>query len=166
MLVCAMNPCRCGYYPDRKKCRCSEAEVRQYLSRISKPLLDRMDIIAEAPRVRLEELEQKEAKEDSAAIRKRVIAAWEIQKERYKGLPVLFNSQLEGGRIDRFCALGKEETQLLRSVFDAMDLSARARDRILKVARTIADLDGSDRIRVKHLAEAVSYRAADRKFWN
>ena len=166
MLVCAMNPCRCGYYPDRSKCHCSDAEVRQYLARISKPLLDRMDILTEAPRVSLEELEKKKGGESSETIRKRVIEAWNIQKERYKDLPILFNSQLEGSRIPQFCALGREENELLRSVFDSMDLSARAHDRILKVARTVADLDGSDRICVRHLAEAVSYRAMDRKFWN
>ena len=166
MLVCAMNPCRCGYYPDRNKCHCSDAEVRQYLSRISKPLLDRMDIIAEAPRVLLEDLEKKKAGESSQTIRERVIRAWNIQKERYRDLPILFNSQLEGSRLEEFCVLGKEETELFRSVFDSMDLSARAHDRILKVARTVADLDGSERITVRHLTEAVSYRLLDRKFWN
>jgi len=165
MLVCAMNPCRCGYYPDRTKCRCSDGEVQKYLGRISKPLLDRIDIAVEVPRIGYEELERRQKGENSEEIRERVIRCWEVQKERYRGQEIVFNSQLEGSGIRKYCELGKEEADLLEEVFDRLDLSARAHDRILKVARTIADLGGSDRILVPHLSEAISYRQLDRRFF-
>ena len=166
MLVCAMNPCRCGYYPDRNRCKCSEAEVHQYLSRLSRPLLDRIDIACEVPRVDVAKLQGTEnTGMDSEKLRSIVIRAWEIQKERYKGLGILFNSQLQGREIRKFCVLGKEERSLLTEAFEKLELSARAHDRILKVARTAADIDGSERITTAHLAEAVSYRSADRKFF-
>jgi len=165
MLVCAMNPCRCGYYPDRSKCHCSEGEVRKYLGRISKPLLDRIDIAVEVPRLGYEDLLKKPPGESSEEIRKRVIRCWEIQKERYAGQNIVFNSQLEGSGIRKYCRLGAAEADLLKEVFDHLDLSARAHDRILKVARTIADLDGAEAISTVHLAEAISYRQLDRRFF-
>ena len=166
MLVCAMNPCRCGYFPDRTRCKCSEAEVHQYLSRLSRPLLDRIDIACEVPRVDIRKLQDTGfSGKDSAALRSSVVRAWEIQKDRYRGTGILFNSQLEGREIRKFCALGKEERDLLTEAFEKLELSARAHDRILKVARTAADIDGEERIGTAHLAEAVSYRAADRKFF-
>lgn len=165
MLVCAMNPCRCGYYPDRTKCHCSDGEVQKYLGRISKPLLDRIDIAVEVPRLSFEDLLKKPPGESSAEIRERVVRCWEIQKERYRGQNMVFNSQLEGSGIRKYCELGPEESDLLKQVFDHLDLSARAHDRILKVARTVADLQGADRIGVPHLAEAISYRQLDRRFF-
>ncbi len=166
MLVCAMNPCRCGYYPDRSRCRCSEAEVRQYLSRLSRPLLDRIDIACEVPRVEASKLsEAKASGMDSETLKRLVADAWEIQKERYQGTGILFNSQLEGKRLRKYCQLGKEEQALLSEAFEKLELSARAHDRILKVARTAADIDGSEKIGMKHLSEAISYRTADRKFF-
>ena len=165
MLVCAMNPCRCGYYPDRNKCNCSEMEVRRYLGRISKPLLDRIDISVEVPRVDYAVLKYGRSGESSESISEKVLKAWNIQKERYKGKDIVFNSQLSGGDIRKYCALEKEEQELLGAVFDKMELSARGYDRILKCARTIADLEGSDKITTAHLSEAVSYRSIDRKFW-
>ena len=165
MLVCAMNPCRCGYYPDRNKCHCSEGEVRKYLSRISKPLLDRIDILAEVPRVPVKELSETTGGTDSETLRKCVIRAWEIQKERYQSCGILFNSQLEGAAIRKYCVIGKAENELLKEVFDKMDLSARAHDRIIKVSRTIADLEESERITTQHLSEAIGYRSLDRKLF-
>ena len=165
MLVCAMNPCRCGYYPDRSRCSCTEADVHRYLSRISKPLLDRIDISVEAARISYEDLNESRKGESSEEIRKRVIACWELQKERYKNDNIIFNSQLEGGNIRKYCVLGKEEKELMKAVFDRMNFSARAHDRILKVARTIADLDHSERITTVHLSEAIGYRQLDRRFF-
>ena len=165
MLVAAMNPCRCGYYPDRNRCKCSEAEVRQYLSRLSRPLLDRIDIVTEVPRVDIRKLEQQNSGQDSASIRREVIRAWEIQKERYRGTGIHFNSQLSGRDIRKYCILGNEERELLSEAFESLELSARAYDRILKVARTAADLSGSEQIGIRHIAEAVSYRAADHKYF-
>ena len=164
MLVCAMNPCKCGYYPDRNKCKCSEREVRMYLGRLSRPFLDRIDISTEVPRVTLSDISDKRPGESSSVIRQRVIHAWEIQKERYKNEGIVFNSQLEGRQIRKYCVLGKEEEQLMKEVFDRLDFSARAYDRILKVARTIADLAQEDKISTIHLAEAISYRSMDRSY--
>ena len=164
MLVCAMNPCKCGYYPDRNKCKCSEREVRMYLGRISRPFMDRIDISAEVPRVTLSDISSKRNGESSLEIRRRVIRAWEVQKERYKDEGIVFNSQLEGRQIRKYCKLGKEEEQLMKEVFDRLDFSARAYDRILKVARTIADLSGAEKIGTEHLAEAISYRSMDRSY--
>ena len=166
MLVAAMNPCSCGYYPDRNRCHCSEHEVRRYLSRLSRPLLDRIDIVTEVPRVDVRKLETgNETGMDSAGLRAMVVRAWEIQKDRYRDLGILFNSQLSGREIRTFCTLGKEERTILSEAFEHLELSARAYDRILKVARTIADIDGAERIGTAHLLEAISYRAADRKFF-
>lgn len=165
MLVCAMNPCRCGYYPDRNRCHCSEPEVKRYLSKISRPILDRIDISVEVPRVNISELNARKGGLSSAEIREQVIFAWNIQKERFRGQSRVFNSQMESGDLQKYCELGKEESDLLKEVFEKMELSARAHDRILKVARTIADLDGKEKIGTAHLAEAISYRSVDRKFW-
>ena len=118
------------------------------------------------PRVDIRKLQDEGfSGKDSAALRSSVVRAWEIQKDRYRGTGILFNSQLEGREIRKFCALGKEERDLLTEAFEKLELSARAHDRILKVARTAADIDGEERIGTAHLAEAVSYRAADRKFF-
>lgn len=165
MLVAAMNPCRCGYYPDRSRCQCSEAEVRRYLRRISRPLLDRMDLCVEAPPVGFAEMGGDWENESSASIRERVAAAWERQQSRFQGTGIFFNSQMKSGDISRWCTLGTREEQFLQSVFQKMNLSARAYHRILKVARTIADLDGAEQIREHHLGEAVGYRGLDERFW-
>ena len=165
MLVAAMNPCRCGYYPDRSRCKCSEADVRKYLSRLSRPLLDRIDISVEVPRVSGEDLRRAAPGMDSRTMRESVIRAWEIERERYKEEGILFNSQLSGARIRQYCRLGPEEEQLLSEAFEALGLSARAHDRILKVARTVADLEGSPEITKKHLSEAISYRQLDRRYF-
>ncbi len=165
MLVASMNPCPCGYYGDRKhECICGPKKVSTYLSKISGPLLDRIDLHIEVPAVEYEDLEKRGESESSAEIKKRVDKARELQLSRYKGTGVYSNSCLTESMIEEFCALDEEGSALLKSSFEALGLSARAHNRILKVARTIADLDGSDKIQKKHIAEAIRYRSLDRKF--
>ncbi len=165
MLVAAMNPCRCGFYPDRSRCNCSMRDVRKYLSKISRPLLDRIDICMETAPVSYEDLEKKEERENSETIRKRVEQARKIQYERYQGTGIYFNSMLSVKEIAAYCKIGKKEKQLLEKAFVKMNLSARAYHRILRVARTIADLDGSEKIKETHLSEAICYRSLDKKYW-
>ena len=165
MLVAAMNPCKCGYYPDRGKCRCSESDVRRYLSGISKPLLDRIDISVEVPLIGRADLEKGSVGTGSEEMREKVRNALEIQKERYRNDGILFNSELSGGMIRKYCKLGRKERELLSDAFDRLGLSVRAHDRILKVARTIADLNGEPEITAAHLSEAIGYRLLDRKFF-
>lgn len=164
-LTAAMNPCKCGFYPDRERCRCLPGEISQYLHRISGPLLDRIDICAETSRVEYRELTSLAENESSAAVRVRVEAVQRIQKKRYQGTGWQFNSQLPSSAIRRFCPLGNAETEVMEAAFEKMDLSARAYHKIIKVARTIADLEGSKRICREHLLEAIGYRSLDRKFW-
>jgi len=165
MLVAAMNPCPCGYFPDRKKCRCSESEISRYLSKISGPMLDRMDICVEAAPIKIGQLSGRRNAEDSATIRARVMEAHKRQTERYKGTNYRFNSQLNGSDIKKYCVLSPKEEQLLHTAFHTMGLSARAYHRILKVARTIADLEESEQIKEIHLTEAICYRVNDSKYW-
>ena len=169
MLVASMNPCPCGYYGDRSKCSCTQGDVARYLSRVSGPLLDRIDIQVEAPKVAYEDLEQNTvtagAAEDSAAIRARVMRAQEVQRERYGKEGIVYNAQLSGAQLDRFCATDDAGRDVLRRAFERMSLSARAYHKILKVARTIADLDGAEHITAVHFAEAVQYRNLDKKYW-
>jgi len=165
MLVAAMNPCSCGYYPDRNKCNCSVNLVKRYLGRISQPLLDRFDICIEALQMNYKELEAQEKQETSQDIRRRVSIAREIQMERYKGQNIYFNSQLTPRSLKKYCTLGSKEQSLLEQAFIKMNLSARAYHRILKVARTIADLDQSEQINTKHISEAICYRSMDQKYW-
>lgn len=161
MLVAAMNPCPCGHYPDRNKCTCSEVEVKRYLSRISGPILDRIDIMAEAPRVDIKQLSANMENEHSADIKKRVMEARERQKKRYKGTRYRFNAELNAGDIKEYCHLGSDEQKMMEEVFTTMNLSARAYHKIIKVARTIADLDGKEDICPEHIGEAVCYRMSD-----
>jgi len=165
MLVAAMNPCKCGYYPDRNRCHCSEVEVKKYLSRISKPLLDRIDISVEVPKVSIQDLQNTNPGKTSRELRHQVIQAWQIQRKRYAEETFHFNSEIPNGKLRTYCALDAPSEKLLSDVFDKLELSARAHDRILKVARTIADLEGKEKIDVSHLSEAISYREIDRKFW-
>lgn len=166
MLAAAMNPCRCGFYPDMEKCSCNTAEIKRYLGKISGPLLDRMDICAEVPGMEYERLTDRRKGESSAAIRERVSIAHEIQRRRYEGTPFRYNAELTPAAIGRYCTLGKKEEAFLAAVFEKLDMSMRGCHRVLRVARTIADLDGSNRILTKHLSEAVMYRMGDRKFWH
>lgn len=165
MLCAAMNPCRCGYYPDRSRCQCSEEEVRRYMGRISRPLLDRMDICVEAPPVSYEEMGGVWENESSAQIRERVTLARKLQKKRFEGEKIFFNSQMNGREVERFCPLAGEAAALLEQVFRRMRLSARAYHRVLKVSRTIADLEGSETITAAHVSEAIGYRSLDQRFW-
>lgn len=167
MLIASMNPCKCGYYGDsRRKCTCTPAQIAKYRRRISGPLLDRIDIQAEVSGIPYETLSRIDKGESSADIKKRVDKARRIQLERYKGKGIYSNSQLSAGMLQEFCPLGQMENKLLKSAFDSLGLSARAHSRILKVARTIADLNGSDDIKAAHIAEAISYRSLDRKFFS
>ena len=165
MLVAAMNPCKCGYYPDRSRCGCKDAEVARYLGRISKPLLDRIDICTEAPAVCYEELTEKRTNETSAAIRGRVTAAQERQRRRFLENEISYNSQIPSRDIAKYCKLNGKEQKYMKEIYQKMDLSARGYYKILKTARTIADLDDSSEILFHHLNEAVCYRVQNRKYW-
>lgn len=166
MFVGAMNPCPCGNYPDLSKCSCTSFAVQRYLSHISGPILDRIDICVETPKLTYNELIHSTGKkETSADIRARVMAARELQKQRYRGTKIRFNSDLTAGEIRRYCELGTKEQKWMERIFEAMKLSARAYHRILKVARTIADLEGKEKISEMHLTEAVCYRSADNKYF-
>ena len=165
MLAAAMNPCKCGYYPDRSKCSCREFEIARYLGRVSKPLLDRIDICVEAPVLRYDELVRKECGEPSAVIQQRVIAALERQKHRFLGTQIASNSRIPSRETDRYCKLTKSQQSYMKQIYQSMRLSARGYYKILKTARTIADLDGSEQIQTHHLNEAVCYRVQDEKYW-
>lgn len=164
MLVASMNPCRCGYY-GTEKCHCTPSQVEQYLRKISGPLLDRIDIHIEVEAVAYEELESRRCGESSAAMRERVYAARERQKARFADTGIFCNAQMTPAQVDAFCTLDEEGNALLKSVFDRLGMSARGYHRILKVARTVADLDGADQIGVVQLAEAIQFRSFDRKYW-
>lgn len=166
MLIASMNPCKCGYFGDsRRQCTCTPTQVNRYRSRISGPLLDRIDIQVEVSNVDYEDLSSTENSETSAEIKKRVNKTRKLQLERYKDYNIYSNSQLDAGILKKFCPLGEEENAILRAAFDNLGLSARAHSRILKVARTIADLEGSENIKSEHIAEAIQYRSLDRKYF-
>jgi magnesium chelatase family protein len=163
MLVAAMNPCPCGHLGDRRReCRCSPTQVRKYRGKISGPLLDRIDIQVEAPALTLEELRDAAPGEPSAAIRTRVETARELQRRRFGGRTGGCNALLGGRELREYCALEKAQGDLLQQAMEKLGLSARAYDRILRVARTIADLAGAERIATTHLLEAIHYRSLDR----
>ena len=162
MLVCAMNPCKCGWYGHPSgRCRCTERDVRRYHSKISGPLLDRIDLIVEVPALDYEELSRRSSAERSADIKKRVNAAREIQRRRFGGDGTMCNAHIGSREMSEICALDAEGEALMHAAFDSMGLSARSYDRILRVARTIADLDGQETISPEHVAEAIQYRTYD-----
>jgi len=167
MLVAAMNPCPCGFFNDtRVQCTCTPKQIRQYLQRISGPLLDRLDIHVEVPRLRQDELMQRADGESSEAIRERVRRAREIQRRRFEGTGIFCNAQMGSRQIRDFCRLSETVRTLLRGAIGQLNLSARAYDRILKVSRTIADLAGEEEISGAHVGEAIQYRSLDRKYWS
>lgn len=166
LLLAAMNPCKCGYYPDRTRCTCTQGEIHRYLHKISQPLLDRMDLATEVKRVPFWDLQKGQPGETSEMIRKRVAAVHEIQRRRYQGTPYRFNGDLDPGGVKTYCHLEEKEERLLEQIYQKLSLTARGCHRLLKVARTLADMEGASEIRVQHLAEAMSYRAVDQKYWS
>ena len=164
MLVASMNPCPCGFFGSNKECRCNEDEIKRYLGRISGPLMDRIDIQVEVNSVKYDNLNSEKAEESSEKIRERVNKARKIQKQRYDGIGIYSNSGLTPSLLEKFCKLDKSGKVILKNAFEKLGLSARAYSRILKVARTIADLDESHNIKEKHLLEATQYRSLDKKY--
>lgn len=162
MLVCAMNPCRCGHYPDKNRCTCSEKEITNYWNKLSGPLLDRIDMYVETSRVDLERLQCGKQEESTEQIRKRVETARKRQEKRFRQKQYSFNSEMTATDIEKFCVLGKQEKQLMELAYTRLRLSARTYHRVLKVARTIADLEGCEAIGTKHISEALSYRFIER----
>ncbi len=158
MLVCAMNPCKCGYYPDRNRCTCSQKDIEQYRSRLSGPLLDRIDMYVETARVDVSKLQGNSKEESTEIIRKRVVAARRMQEKRFQEKSYIFNSEMPAADVEEFCILGTKEKQLMELAYSRLGLSARTYHRVLKVARTIADLEGSRTIQEKHISEALGYR--------
>ena len=167
MLAAAMNPCPCGFFGDgTRECHCSPPQIQRYVARISGPLLDRIDIHIEVPAVKYKELRGNGDVEPSAEVRQRVLRARETQLERYSGNKKIYaNSQMPPSLIRKHCAISAEGEKLLETAIQRLGLSARAHDRILKVARTIADLDGAGSIEPRHLSEAIQYRTLDRTYW-
>jgi magnesium chelatase family protein len=164
MLAAAMNPCPCGFLGDsRRECHCTSPQIQRYLSRISGPLLDRIDIQVEVPAVQLEDMESVEKGEGSAAMAARVAAARQVQAERYGGART--NASLSPRELETVCELPAEAAALLRQAMKQLGLSARSRARLLKLGRTLADLAGSESVQAEHIAEAVQYRVLDRRLW-
>lgn len=167
MFAASMNPCPCGYYGSKEKeCTCSSTAIAKYMGKISGPLLDRIDICIEVSPVKYEKLDSNEKIETSENIKKRVDKARKIQLERYKEEKILSNTELTPKLIEKYCKLDKQGKEILENAFNKLKLSARAYARILKVARTIADLEQSENIKINHIAEAIQYRSIDRKYWS
>jgi magnesium chelatase family protein len=168
MLAAAMNPCPCGFFNDSsRECHCTQPMIQRYVSKISGPLLDRIDIHIDVPAVNYKELRGGSAPEGSVQIRERVLRAREVQLNRFAaaGEKIFCNAQMSTRQIRTYCELSTECERLLERAMLQQGLSARAHDRILKVARTVADLDGSSLIESKHIAEAIQYRTLDRTYW-
>ncbi len=166
MLIAAMNPCNCGYFPDRNRCTCSRAMIERHLNKISRPLLDRMDLCVEVRRPVLSELSAKQPEETSAQIRSRVEKTQRVQQQRFQGTEILYNSQIPVGAMEQWCSLEPEGEQLLKESFERLELTARGYYRIIRVARTIADMEGADQINRAHIQESILFRSIDRKVWN
>lgn len=165
MLITSMNPCMCGYYGSDKQCKCTEESIRRYIGRISGPMLDRIDIQIEVNSVKYDKFTSSEYIENSNEIRKRVNFSREIQQERYKNCGIFSNAELTPKLIEKYCKLDKESKNILESAFNRLGLSSRAHERILKVSRTIADIEGKENIEKSHILEAISYRSLDKKYW-
>ncbi|MCI8326250.1 MAG: YifB family Mg chelatase-like AAA ATPase [Lachnospiraceae bacterium] len=165
ILIAAMNPCACGHYPDMQKCRCSESDIQKYKNKISQPLLDRIDLCIKVEKIPYEKLYETGQEESSAKIRERVIQAHERQKRRYEKEEFFYNSQIPAKKIGKFCNLDTEQKELMNCSYENFDLSILSYHKILKTARTIADLEDCAEIKTEHLHEALCYRAIDRNFW-
>lgn len=166
MLVAAMNPCPCGFRGDPKRgCNCSPMQIERYIGRISGPLLDRIDIHVEVPNVPFRELSNKTSGTDSSQMRENVIVAREMQTRRFEGQPAMVNGRMSPRQIRTYCKLETDAENLLKTAMEEMGLSARAHDKILRVSRTIADLERADQISAAHLSEAINYRTLDRNYW-
>ncbi|MBR0266865.1 MAG: YifB family Mg chelatase-like AAA ATPase [Oscillospiraceae bacterium] len=166
MLIAAMNPCPCGYFGSTTHtCRCSPQEIRRYLDKISGPLLDRIDLQIEVDAVPVQEINNSSPAESSAQVAARVAAARMLQQDRYRNETFHCNAQLSNSALRKYCALNTETADLLNAAVESMHLSMRAYNRILKTARTVADLEGADNISSAHVAEAIQYRELDQKYW-
>ena len=166
MLTAAMNPCPCGYFNDRtRECKCTQPMIQRYVAKISGPLLDRIDIHIDVPAVNYKELRASHTPEGSSQIRDRVLRAREVQLNRFAAERIFSNAQMSSRQIRAYCELSSEGEHMLERAMMQQGLSARAHDRILKVARTIADLDAVPQIESRHIAEAIQYRALDRTYW-
>lgn len=165
MLVAAMNPCKCGYYPDMQKCRCNAASIERYINRISQPLLDRIDICVATMQIPFEELNGESKEETSEQIRARVMEVHERMQYRFKEEKFMFNSQIPAAKIKEYCKLDAKQESYMEQTYKKLNLTARAYHKILKVARTLADMDRSENIQMKHLNEAICYRNVDKQLW-
>ena len=165
VLTAAMNPCSCGYYPDLNRCHCTRQSIQRYLARISQPLLDRIDICIEAPTLNYNQIVDRQSNECSKDIRKRIIRCHELQKERYKDFDIKFNSQIPSNLMDKFCELSEKERRYMEEMYEKYSLTARTYHKVLRVARTIADMEFSEDINLIHLQEALCYRGFDKRYW-
>lgn len=166
MLIAAMNPCSCGYFPDRNRCTCSKTMIERHLNKISRPLLDRMDLCVEVSRPALGELTAKHPEESSAEIRSRVERTQRIQQERFAGTGILYNSRIPASAIEKWCVMEEDGQKMLNDSFQRLELTARGYYRVLRVARTIADMEGKEKIGRTHICESLLYRSIDRKVWD
>ncbi|MEY8392054.1 ATP-binding protein [Lachnospiraceae bacterium] len=166
MLIAAMNPCNCGYFPDRNRCSCSRAMIERHLNKISRPMLDRMDLCVEVQRPSLSELTARKREETSAEIRARVERTQLIQQQRFEGTGILYNSQIPASAMEQWCVLEPAGERLLQEAFEQLQLTARGYYRIIRVARTIADMEGAAQIGRSHIQESLLFRSIDRKVWN
>ena len=165
LLCAATNPCKCGFYPDRSRCSCDEYKVRSYLSRISKPLLDRIDIYVETKLISYDDMKQKKSNTSSKVIREQIEEVRQVQLERLKKYGIYFNAQMNAKLIDEYCALSKADEEFLKSIYESKGMSVRALHKLLKLARTIADMDKYKNIEHKHICEAIAFRSIEEKYW-
>ncbi|MBR4027796.1 MAG: YifB family Mg chelatase-like AAA ATPase [Lachnospiraceae bacterium] len=165
LLLAAMNPCNCGYYPDRQKCKCTSSSLRRYIGKVSQPLIDRIDICVEASSLSYKDLTQYQKGETSAQIQERVLKCHKIQEMRYKKENFIHNSRIPASRLEEFCRLGEKERNYMEQIYESRSLTARTYHKILRVARTIADLAGEPNICLSHLKEAVCYRSIHQAYW-
>ena len=165
LLLASMNPCNCGYYPDMQKCRCTPQSRKRYFQRISQPLIDRIDICVEAPPLTYGELTGRSVNEASSTIRARVERCQKIQLERYEKEPFHHNSEIPASKMKIYCALGEKQQKYMENIYESMALTGRTYHKILRVARTLADMDGEEMIRLEHLSEAICYRSINEKYW-